>query len=62
MTSMSFIYKYKTSTLTPFVKPHDVLNLAEQIVFNVLLLLESAFTYNPGSANLYVTVRDRFIF
>ena len=26
---MSFIYKYKTSTLTPFVKPRDILNLAE---------------------------------
>ena len=31
---MSFIYNYETSTLTPFVKPHDVINLATQ---NVLL-------------------------
>ena len=45
---MSFIYKYATYTLTPFLKPHAVLNLAEQNVFYVQLYMESAFTYNPG--------------
>ena len=45
---MSFIYKYKTSTLTPFVKPHDILNLAVQNVFYVQSYMESVFTYNPG--------------
>ena len=45
---MSFIYKYKTSTLTPFVKPHNVLNLAVQKIFYVQLYMESAFMYNPG--------------
>ena len=29
-TRLSFIYKYETSALTPFVKPHDELNLAAQ--------------------------------
>ena len=46
---MSFIYKYKTSTLTPFVKPCDILNLAIQNIFYTQLYVESAFTYNPGS-------------
>ena len=46
---MSFIYKYKTLTLTPFVKPHDMLNLAVWNIFYVQLHVESAFTYNPGS-------------
>ena len=32
---MSFRYKYKTSTLTPFVKPHAELNLSLQNVFYV---------------------------
>ena len=45
---MSFIYEYKTSTLTPFVKPHDILNLAVQNIFYVQSYVESAFTYNPG--------------
>ena len=30
---MSFIYKYETSTPTPFVKPHDVLKIAQQNIF-----------------------------
>ena len=37
---MSFIYKYETS-LTPFVKPHTVLNLAEQNVFYIQSALGS---------------------
>ena len=41
---MSFIYKYETSTLTPFVKPRNILNLAVQDVFYVQLYMESAFT------------------
>ena len=45
---MSFIYKYETSTLTPFVKPCDVLNLALQTIFYEQSYVESAFTYNPG--------------
>ena len=45
----SFIYKYKTSTLTPFVKPCDVLNLAIQNLFYTQLYVESTFTYNLGS-------------
>ena len=46
---MSFIHKYESFTLTPFVKPHNILNLAEQNIFYVQLYMESAFTYNPGS-------------
>ena len=45
---MSFIYKYETSTLTPFEKPGDILNLAVQNIFYVQLYMESAFIYNPG--------------
>ena len=30
---MSFIYKYETSTLTPFIKPRNILNLAVQNIF-----------------------------
>ena len=44
---MSCLYKYKTSTLTPFVKPRNTLNLAVQNVFYVKMYAESAFTYNP---------------
>ena len=29
----SFIYKFKTSTLTPFVKPRNLLNLAVRNIF-----------------------------
>ena len=43
------IYKYKTSTLTPFVKPRDILNLTVQNVFYIQAYEESIFTYNPGS-------------
>ena len=46
---MSFIYKYKTYTLTPFVKPCKILNLAVKNIFYVQLYVESAFTYNMGS-------------
>ena len=44
----SFIYKYETSTLTPFEKQHNVLNLAVRNIFYIQLYVESAFTYNPG--------------
>ena len=47
---MLFIYKYETSTLTTFVKPSDILNLAIQNVFYVQSYMESAFMYKrPGS-------------
>ena len=46
---MSFFCKYKTSTLTPFVKPHDILNLAVQNAFYIQTFVESAFMNNPGS-------------
>ena len=45
----SFIHKYKTSTQTPFVKSHDILDLALRNVLYVQWHVESAFTYNPGS-------------
>ena len=32
---MSFIFMYETSTLTPFVKPCDILNLAVQNIFYI---------------------------
>ena len=48
----SFIYKYKTSTLTPFVKPRNVLNLAIQNLFYVQSNVEYGFTYNLGSTIL----------
>ena len=44
----SFIYKYKTFLLTPFVKPCEVLKLAIQNVFYVQSYVDSTFTYNPG--------------
>ena len=53
---MSFIYKYKTSTLTPFVKPCDILNLAIQDIFYIQSFVESTFTYNPG-LTLYSLIR-----
>ena len=43
---MSFIYKYKTSTLTPFVKPRNVFKLAVQNDFYIQSYVESALTYN----------------
>ena len=43
------MYKYETSTLTPFVKPRSILNLAIQNVFYIQSYVESAFMYNPGS-------------
>ena len=46
---MSFIYKYKTSTLTPLVKPLDILNLAVPKIFYIQSYMESTFMYNPGS-------------
>ena len=46
---MSFIFMYETSTLTPFVKPCDILNLAIRNIFYIQLYVESAFMYNPGS-------------
>ena len=45
---MSFIYKYETCILNPFVKPSNTLNLAIQNIFYVQLYVESSFTYNPG--------------
>ena len=53
---MSFIYKYKTSTLTSFVKPCNVLNLVIQIVVYIQSYVESAFTYNLGLTIKYVYV------
>ena len=53
---MSFIYKYKTSTLTSFVKPRNVLNLVIQIVVYIQSYVESAFTYNLGLTIKYVYV------
>ena len=54
---MSFIYKYKTSTLTPFVKCCAILNIAAQTILcvgtichrynlDVVLLIGSAKSYN----------------
>ena len=57
---MSFIYKHETSTLTPIVKLHDILNLAIQNIFYAQPYVESAFMYNPGSTHvltqLHVTI------
>ena len=44
----SFTFKYKICTLTPFVKPCNVLNIAVWNIFYVQLYMESAFMYNPG--------------
>ena len=52
---MSFIYNNKKSTLTPFVKLCDILNLAVQNIFYVQSYVESAFTYNPGSTRWTTT-------
>ena len=46
---MSFIYTYKTSIFTLFVKQHNILNLTAQNVFYVQSYVESAFLYNSGS-------------
>ena len=45
---MSFIYKYEISTLTPFVKPHAILNLAVQTIFYIQYTLQITFMYSPG--------------
>ena len=51
---MSFIYKYKTSTLTPFVKPCNILNLAKQNVFYVPTIVHGiCLMQNPGSTIIY---------
>ena len=58
----SFFYKCKTSTLTPFVKPRDILTLGKWNVFYIQLYVEFAFMYNPGSTSnlrcqaLYINV------
>ena len=49
---MSFIYQYKSFTLTPFVKPLDKLNLPICNVFYIQLYVESAFTYPGSTRNL----------
>ena len=48
---MSFICKFKTSTITAFVKPCNVLNLAVWKVFYVQLYVESAFTIQGRPKN-----------
>ena len=48
---MSFVYNKETYTLTPFVKPSDVLNLAGRNVFYIQSYVESTFMYNLGSTN-----------
>ena len=58
----SFIYKYETSTLTPFVKPSNILNIAIQNVFYVQSYVESAFMYNPRSTNKIIDRRTRTMF
>ena len=45
---------YATSTLTPIVKPHNVLNLAIQNIFYIQSYMESAFMYNLGSTKNYL--------
>ena len=55
-----FIYKYKTYTLTPFVKPRNILNLAIQNVFNIQLYVESAFTYNLGMTKKVIRQFETF--
>ena len=59
---MSFIYKYKTSTLNPFVKPRDILNLAIQNIFYIQSYVESTFTYNPGLTNILIVENSSKIF
>ena len=55
---MSFIYNYKTSTRTPFVKPHDILNLAVRNIFYIQSCVESAFMYNQGSTTYLASFGD----
>ena len=55
---MSFIYKYKTPTLTPFVKPRDVLNLTVQNIFYVQSYAESTFMYNLVSTTRSLKIFD----
>ena len=45
----SFIYKYKTSTLAPFVKPCNVHNLAVQNIFYLQMYVESDFQGWPNN-------------
>ena len=45
----SFLYKYETSTLTPFVKPHNILNLAGQNILYLQSYVQSAFMHSLGS-------------
>ena len=55
----SFIYKYDTSTLTPFVKQCNILNLAVLKVFYIQLYVESTFKYNPWLTNISRNIQAR---
>ena len=57
---MSFIYNSKIPTLTPFVKPCNILNLAIQNIFYIQLYVESAFTYNLGPTKVSVPYLETF--
>ena len=48
---MSFIYKYQASTLTPFVKPRTILNLAIQNIFYIQSGLRTIRIYIQSGAN-----------
>ena len=53
----SFICKYKTSTLTQFLKPCDILNLVVQNVFYVQWYVESEFTQNSCTSEINPVLR-----
>ena len=54
---MSFIYKYKTSRLTPFGKPLNVLNLAYKTYFTYNLCgIRFYVQFGVDHVNSYVTI------
>ena len=48
--------KAQTSTLTPFVKPRDIFNLAVQNIFYIQSYVYFAFMYNLGSTKIIVSL------
>ena len=50
----AFIYNYNTSTLTPIVKPCNILNLAVQNILFKQSYMESTFMFNPGLTKFLV--------
>ena len=52
---MSFIYKYETSTLTPFVKPYNILNSDVQECTLWTIVRGICFYVQSGVDQVYIS-------